>query len=277
MKRFPLLIFAILFVLLFSCNLIDPDNTDTDIILADSIPEWYPSHLEVSEVRQAEYVATLNDFKTTYGIENTHFSQNNLYGQLYRVYFDVSDRIKVCDFQEDETYNESYENGIAAFIEDWKRLVSIEPFDIDFSSIRQNYGTAEFYIKSTYDLPVYSFLGGFSTYIDDNGYLIQMSSSIRPQLPVPENPMITANRAKNMVIGYHWHYYGIGGNRINCIVRSSQISSVTLNVFIDSYSSDQNEILYRLVWCVSTGDLPVDFLIDAMTGEFITYIQNFRT
>lgn len=284
MKRQLAVILITLILVLTSCDLFDPEGNDpgdptSDIVLADTIPDWYPYHLSTSTERQSEYETILSNFISTYNIENTRFTPNNLCGQLDEVYFDVSDRIKVCDFQENVTYEASYNNGIISFINNWKRLVSVESFEIDSSRITEIYGSGRFYIESKYDLPVYkesTYLGNIFTSIDDNGYLIRMTSTLLPQLPVPINPMLDAIHAKNMIVGYPWYFYGSGGERIDCIVSASQISSVTLNVYIDTYSNE-DEVLYRLIWCVSTDELPVDFLVDAMTGEFIRYIQNFRT
>ncbi|MCD4728159.1 MAG: hypothetical protein K8R46_10885, partial [Pirellulales bacterium] len=112
---------------------------------------------------------------------------------------------------------------------------------------------------------------------DSAGYLYRLTSEIVPQLQVPKNPMLCADSARAMVVGYPWYYNSYSGVRIDCVADSSEISSVTLQVYIDRYPRDRVDIIYRLVWCVSTENLPVDFLIDAMTGEILTYILNFRT
>ena len=277
MKRLIVISIPLILLFLVSCNLFDPENNDPPINMSvdnDSIPEWYPSQLTYSSERSQEYTSVLDSFKIAYDVGSLELTSNPLLSNIQQLH---SNPINVCEFTVSEDTLITYRNAMDDFVSRWGRLLCMEPFEIDSVKTSLN---GKFYPTNHYKTPIYkpiSYLGYVNFFVNSDGDLTYLTSSLVPQLPVPKNPMFDADSAKNMIIGYHWYYYGIGGNRINCIVRSSQISSVTLNVFIDKYRSNQNEILYRLVWCVSTDELPVDFLIDAMTGEFITYIQNFRT
>ena len=281
MKRLMLISITIMLLSLVSCDLFNPENNDPPVNMSidnDSIPEWYPSRLTVSSERLVEYQNSLTDFEQTYDLDLSHAENNNLCARLEETYLEP--RIKICTFTDPEKYNTEFEQGVLDFIENWRHIVSSDTFQVDTFGLWKSYGYGEFYIKNHYDYPIYSQhprLGYFRAFVDSAGYLYRLTSDLVPQLQVPKNPMVDADSAKNMIIGYPWYYYGYSGNRIDCVVDSSEINSVTLNVYIDRYPRDRDDIVYRLIWCVSTDELPVDFLIDAMTGEFITYIQNFRT
>ncbi len=279
MKKLILILFVT--VMIISCNLFNPPiNNDPPVNMLidnDSIPEWYPSRLTVSSERLGEYQNVLTDFGVTYDLDLTRVENNSLCARLEETY--IEPKIKVCTFTDPEKYNSEFKEGILSFIDEWQKIVSSDTFCVDTFRLI-TYGFGDFYIKDHYECPVYgrnSWLGSFRAFVDSAGYLYRLESDIVPQLKVPQNPMFDADSARRMIVGYLWYYHDCSGDRVDCVVDSSEISSVELNVYIDRFPRDRDDIIYRLIWCVSTSGLPVDFLIDAMTGEILTYIHKFRT
>jgi hypothetical protein len=274
MKRLIVISITVLVLFLVSCDLFDPENNDPPINMSvdnDSIPEWYPSQLTYSSENAQEYTILLDSFKTAYSISSMGLTSNPLLSNIQQLH---SNLIQVCKFTASEDTLTTYCNAVDDFVSNWSRLLCMEPFEIDSVNASLD---GRFYPTSHYETPVYKpipYLGCVRFYVNTDGDLTYLTSSLVPQLPVPKNPMFNADSAKNMIIGYPWHYYAYTGGRIDCEVDSSDIASTTLEVYIDKHD---DYIDYRLIWCVSTDHLPVDFLIDAMTGEFITYIKNFRT
>jgi hypothetical protein len=278
-------------MLIFSCDLFDPEGNDDEIIIPlpqylmidnTGIPDWYPSIHTKSVDEDEIFDSVYQAFKLEYNVDSTarfDIEYLDLCSHLYHCYFWSG--IQLYDTtmnQEKPINNEEFAENL---ILTWWQLFSNEGFEIsrtDCTSWHYGaYNRYKFYIKNQYDYPIWqqnSLLGMISLKIDSTMTLRELSSNLAPHLPIPKNPMYDADSAKAKAVGFEWHYHGYSGERIDCVVDSSDVRSASLKVYIDRKS---DEYVYRLIWCISTNGLPIDIIYDAMTGEFIRYIQNFRT
>lgn len=282
----------LLLVLFSSCQLFPPEEPqEEEIILAlptnlmidnSGIPDWYPSTYVKLAEKDLIYDSVFQAFKLEYNIDSTaRYDLDNL-GLCSHLYTcDFWTGVHIADSTASDRYLENDKKFVEIFIKKWWRLLSLEGFEINtIDSSTWRYGAYNRYtihVENQYDYPIWnhnSRLGLIKIQIDSNLVLRKLSSSLAPHMPIPQNPMVNADSARQMIVGYPWHYYGFSGQRVDCVVNSSEISSVELNVYIERNSS---AYIYRLIWCVSTSGLPVDFIIDAMTGEFLGYYQKFVT
>jgi hypothetical protein len=285
MKRQLAVILITLILVLTSCDLFDPEANDPEdeaivrhiTIDNDGIPDWYPSTLVFSPERIAEYDSTMGAFRDTFNFtrEDMHsYDRNDICAHIGNSQF--YPKIKIAESFDSLNYENDFIDIVKDFTKEWWRIISAEPFEIVDYDIKQWMNFGDFDIKSYYEYPLYKYaaLGMFRVYLDTSGSVRELYSSLAPQLNIPKNPMYDADSARAKAIGFEWHYHGFSGERVDCVVDSSDIGSASLKVYIDRKS---DEYVYRLIWCISTNGLPIDIIYDAMTGEFIRYIQNFRT
>jgi len=265
---------TVLLLFVVSCDLFDPENNDPPINMSidnDSIPDWYPSQLTYSSERSEEYSSILDSFKTTYDISSFGLTSNSLLSNIQQLH---SNPFSVCEFSASEDTLITYRKAMDDFVLNWWRLLCMEPFEIDSVKAFLN---GRFYPKSHYELPVYNpipYLGSVRFYVNTDGELSYLTSSLVPQLPVPKNPMLDLDSTTAILEDYtftinRWPHM------VEYSLNPNDITSTGLEIYIpktyNNESETYTEVTFRLVWRISIHD--GDLLVDALSGEILGFIQ----
>lgn len=269
LRYLSIFLFVIFGALCFSCGLLSPDFDSANV------SEWYPMQLVVDETRIEEFNSEWSRFCSEYGISSENVAIDSLRGHLRKYFsFDIP-------FQQPNESIEKFTESVADFLTKWYRLVSVEPFIISGidSKIWNGFYTASIHQRSTYKHPVYKksrTLGVVGMMVDGPGRLFRWTSDLVPQLPVPDEPLISKYEALNALHGQHYTVESMGGSQER-IVLINHITESALEVYIHRIygKADVTRLDYHLVWRFTTFD--GDFFIDSQTGDFINFIQSWRS
>ncbi len=263
--------FCVSFSILFlSCNI---GSNDDEL---NEVPDWYPSHFTLQLFQFQEYDSVANLFSNQFNLDLEYLSIDSSYGHIYKLY---SPDIKICTFSDSTDDYPIFIAAVDSFLNEWYRMFSIEPFEIDtyeYSETDNGYHGAGIYIKYSYQYPLYRSkraLGQIGIRLNIFGEIIYLRSTLIPELPVPDNIIISLAEAKNNLNGYQYTVYSWSGAEERIFLLDS-IEETALEVFINRKTDAQGIIIdavYYLAWRITSFD--GDFFVDSQTGEVIGFIQ----
>ena len=268
MKKY-LIILVLLAYFLSSCNLLDPNSNE--------VPEWYPSTWTFSQSEMDEYNNVYSEFLQSYDIDYVLYAHvDTLCSHLFS--YCSRDITLLCTSDTESEKIAEFETNFPVFFEDWWRLFSADSFDIDYIttsiSERTGYLSADVYPKNTYKFPFESRkfdLGRLQIGVDSEGYLESLWSTVIPQLPIPEDPVVGLSEAKDILEGYNYTINAWIENIEVTLTREDFKTSELISYIENNSQNNYGYIKYRLTWRFEVRDGCV--YIDAMTGEILRFKQ----
>ncbi|MFQ6609042.1 MAG: hypothetical protein ACE5EE_11005, partial [Fidelibacterota bacterium] len=236
------------------------------------------SHFVLQPYQFQEYNSVATLFSNKFNIDSEYLAVDSSYGHINRLY-PPSD-IQICTFSDSTDDYLIFIAAVDSFLNDWYRLFSTEPFEIDtFEYTEDDHGHhgADIFIKNSYQYPLYSSklaLGSMGIRVNGSGEITYLRSTLIPQLPIPDDIIISLDKAKDILDGYQYTVYGWGGSAEERIFSLESIEETALEVFIDlevDVYGIMIDAAYHLAWRVTSFD--GDFLVDSQTGDVIKFIQ----
>lgn len=240
------------------------------------VPDWYSMYLVPDEARLAEFDSVWVIFTVENGLNVDHIEVDSLLGHLYKLY-DYSKQFQLCVFDNSVDSLVVFKESTIEFLDEWYRLVSIEPIfisSIDYGEFNGFFG-AEVYSESFYSYPIYGgnrALGSVGIRVNSLGNMNYLRSTLLPQLRVPEKAIITKNEAKSNLNGYSYTVFSWSGSE-DRVLSINDIEKSALEVYLRRIAENGKvlRLEYHLAWRFTTFD--GDFLVDSQTGEIIGFHQ----
>jgi len=267
MKKY-LIIFVLLALFLSSCNLLDPN---------DEVPGWYPSTWTFSQSNMNNFTDVYSDFLQSYNIDHVLYEHfDSLCSHIFS--YCSRDITLLCSTETESEKIDEFETSFSIFFDNWWQLFSVDSLDIDYitASVSERTGnlSADVYLENTYKYPLESRkfdLGRIQIGVDNEGYLETLWSTVIPQLPIPENPVVGLSEAKDILVGYTYTIYAWLYN-IEVTLTREELGKSDLITYIENNSQNRfGNIKYRLAWKFEVTDGNV--YVDAMTGEILRFKQ----
>ncbi len=268
MKRLTVMIIPVLFLFLISCDLFDPEG--------NNVPEWYPSTWTYSESEMSEFSSRYSVFVNSYNVSDARIDIDTLGAHLFDFFY--RNVTQLCTFNTGVEQELEFDTELKSFFNQWWRIFSAEQFEIDSSHIsissRNGDVSGRFYPKNNYNYPLNDplwDLGQLRAKVDSNGYLFDLWSTLIPQLPIPDEPIIDINEAKYIIDGYTFTL-NAWPQIIEHTLSLDDIESSEMVVYIENNSQNRfGYIKYRLVWRFRVQDGYI--CVDAITGENLEFHQ----
>lgn len=268
-KHFFLSSFLLL-VFLSSCQLFPPTDPQ-------EVPEWYPSTWTFSQSKMNNFNDIYSEFLQSYNVDHVLYAHfDSLCSHIFS--YCSRDITLLCTSETESDKIDEFETNFSIFFNDWWQLFSVDSLDIDYITTSVNeisgYLSADIYLKNTYKYPLESRkfdLGRIQIGVDSSGYLETLWSTVIPQLPIPENPIVGLSEAKDILVDYTYTIYAYLYNEVVTLTRED-LGTSTLISYIENNSQNRDGyIKYRLARRFEVKDGFV--YIDAITGEILGFKQ----
>jgi hypothetical protein len=167
--------------------------------------------------------------------------------------------------------------AVKGFMDRWRDLLGLDPATISLVNADESSDTKRLtFRQANYVYPIGGNFGEMVIVLSKSGVLMQLDDRFVPVVDLPLKPSIERDIAGKKVAGKTFTYSDIAGREQRTQINSPGEVSVKRLVVFPIEKSDAVEV--HLAWEVIAGtSLSWTVYIDAITGEELRVVQNFRT
>jgi len=167
--------------------------------------------------------------------------------------------------------------AMKAFVDRWRELLGIDPASISLISADATGDTERLtYRQENFPYPVAGNFGEMVAVMSRDGRLMQLDDRFVPVVELPLKPTTDREITAKKVVGRTFTYTDIVGREQRISIAELAEVSVKRLVILPIEKGDAVEV--RLAWELIAGrSLSWTVYIDAVTGEDLRVVQNFRT
>jgi hypothetical protein len=178
---------------------------------------------------------------------------------------------------EPATQDMALREAVKRFIDQWRDLIGADPLTVSLVAATDAADAQRLtYRQASYAYPIAGNFGEMTVVISRDGRLLQLDDRFIPIVEVPQRPIIDREEAGRRVVGRTFTYSDIAGRPQQVRINNPAEIKVKRVVVAPVEKSDTVEV--HLAWEIVAGSsLSWTVYIDAMTGEELKAVQNFKT